>query len=62
MPVVAHPSIKLIERYALRQLSEVEIQQVNRHVASCPECENRLKQVAAMRSSTVAEFKEIVKA
>jgi len=63
---VAHLSMKLIERYALRELSKVEIQQVEKHVASCPKCEDRLQEQvdswAAMRSSTVAYVRKIVKA
>jgi hypothetical protein len=39
---------------------------VNRHVASWPECEDRLQQeidlAAAMRSSTAAKVRKIVKA
>jgi hypothetical protein len=35
---VAHLSIELIERYALRELSEIEIHRVEKHVASCPVC------------------------
>jgi anti-sigma factor RsiW len=41
---VAHLSMELIERYALRELSEIEIQQVERHVAKRPECEDRLQE------------------
>jgi anti-sigma factor RsiW len=63
---VAHLSMELIERYALRELSEIEIQQVVRHVAKCPECEDRLQEQvdswAAMRSWSVAMVRKIVKA
>jgi anti-sigma factor RsiW len=64
--LVKHLSIELIERYALRELSEVEIQRVEKHVFSCSECQERLQEeialAAAMRSSTVAKIKKIVKA
>jgi anti-sigma factor RsiW len=40
---VTHLSIELIERYALRELSDVELLQVEKHVASCPECLDRLQ-------------------
>jgi anti-sigma factor RsiW len=64
--VVAHLSIELIERYALRELSDVEIQRVEKHVLSCPECQDRLQGEvdvsAAMRSSTSANIKKIVRA
>jgi anti-sigma factor RsiW len=58
---VAHLSVELIERYAVRELSEAEIQRVDKHVASCPECEERLQEeidlAAAMRSSTAAKVR-----
>jgi len=64
--VVAHLSIELIERYALRELSEVEIQRVEKHVLRCSECRERLQEEvdvsAAMRSSTVAKVRKIAKA
>jgi lipopolysaccharide biosynthesis protein len=64
--VVAHLSIELIERYALRELSEVEIQLVEKHVLRCSECRDRLQGevgvAAAVRSSTAAQIRKIVKA
>ena len=65
MEAVAHLSIELIERYALQELSEVEMRRVKKHVASCPVCLDRLEGeidlTAAMRSSTVARVRKIVK-
>ena len=64
--VVAHLTIELIERYALRELSEVEIQRVEKHVLRCSECQERLQAeidvTAAMRSSMTAKIGKIVKA
>ena len=66
MEAVAHLSMELIERYALRELSEVEMRRVKKHVASCPNCLDRLEGeidlTAAMRSSTVAKVRKIVTA
>jgi anti-sigma factor RsiW len=63
---VAHLSIELIERYALRELSEVELLRVEKHVASCPECLDRLQGevdlAAVMRSPFMAKVRKIVKA
>jgi anti-sigma factor RsiW len=63
---MAHLSIDLIERYALRELSDVEVQRVNKHVGSCSECEDRLQQeidlAAAMHSSRAAKVRELVNA
>jgi hypothetical protein len=51
---VAHLAIELMERYALKEVSEVEKRRVEKHVASCPKCEYFLEEqigwVAAMRS------------
>lgn len=51
---VAHLAIELLERYSLKEASEVEKRRVERHVASCPKCEFILEEhlawVAAMRS------------
>jgi hypothetical protein len=63
--VVVHLTIKLIERFALRELSEVEIQRVEKHVLLCSECGERLQEevdvAAAMRSSTATKIRKIVK-
>src|ERR1700719_364456 len=40
---VAHLSIELVERYAMRELSDAELARVNKHVASCRECEEWLQ-------------------
>ena len=57
---------ELIERYALRELSDVELLQVEKHVASCPECLDRLQGevdlAAVMRSPFMAKVRKIVKA
>ena len=51
---VAHVSIVTMESYALKELSEAEMRQVEKHVASCPKCEFMLEEqigwVSAMRS------------
>jgi anti-sigma factor RsiW len=38
-----HLSIELLERYALRELSSREQQQVETHLTGCPECLDRLQ-------------------
>jgi hypothetical protein len=62
---VAHLSMELIERYALREFSAAEIQRAEKHVAKCPACEERLQEQvdswAAMRSTTVAAVRKIAK-
>jgi hypothetical protein len=61
---VDHLSIDFIERYTLHELSEVEIQQAEEHIASCPECEDRvqdeIESPAAMRSSSVEEIRRMM--
>jgi anti-sigma factor RsiW len=51
---VAHPGIELLERYALKEVSEAEKQKIEKHVARCPKCrfclEEQLGWAAAMRS------------
>jgi anti-sigma factor RsiW len=51
---VAHLAIELLERYALKELSEAEMLRVEKHVARCPKCrsclEEQLGWAAAMRS------------
>jgi hypothetical protein len=42
LETVAHPPMELIDRYALREHSKIEVQRVKKRVASCPECEDRL--------------------
>ena len=39
---VAHLSVELLERYALKELSEAEMLRVEKHVASCPKCRDHL--------------------
>jgi hypothetical protein len=63
---VAHLSIVTVESYALRELSDAEIQRVEKHVASCPECLDMLigeiGWAAAMRSPTMAFIRKTVEA
>lgn len=51
---VAHLPIELLERYALKEVSETEKHRVENHVATCPKCryilEEQLGWAAAMRS------------
>lgn len=51
---VAHLAIELLERYALKEVSETEKEKVEKHVASCRKCEFVLEEqvgwAAAMRS------------
>jgi hypothetical protein len=62
---VAHLSIELVERFAKHELSDEEMQRVNKHIASCRECEEWLQveiaQMAAIRSWP-ARSKKILKA
>jgi hypothetical protein len=39
---VAHLAIELLERYALKELSEAEMLRVEKHVARCPKCRDHL--------------------
>jgi anti-sigma factor RsiW len=39
---VAHLAIELLERYALKEVSEAEKQKVEKHVARCPKCRDHL--------------------
>jgi hypothetical protein len=61
-----HVSRELIERYALRELSEVEFERANQHVAMCPECSDRLQAeidlAAAMHSSIATRVRKIGRA
>jgi hypothetical protein len=56
--------MELIERYALRELSEVELLRVKKHVASCPECLDRLQGeidlAAVMRSPFMAKVRKMI--
>ena len=51
---VAHLAIELLERYALKEVTEAEKQKVEKHVARCPKCRDHLDEelgwAAAMRS------------
>jgi hypothetical protein len=63
---VAHLTIGLVERYAMRELSDAELQRVNKHIASCRKCDEWLQaeiaQMAAIRSWTAAKVRKIEKA
>jgi len=63
---MAHLTISLVERFAMRELSDDELQRANKHVASCRECEEWLQveiaQTAAIRSWTAAKIRKIEKA
>jgi hypothetical protein len=52
---VKHLSIELLERCAMRELSELEMRRIEKHVLVCPECLDRLEGemswVVAMRSA-----------
>ena len=39
----AHLSIVMMESYALKELSEAEMRRVEKHVARCPKCRDRLE-------------------
>jgi hypothetical protein len=49
---VDHLSDEAIERYALRELSESEIQQVEKHVFCCPESHDRLQEEVDLAAAT----------
>src|SRR5580698_9040932 len=62
---VAHLTIGVVERFAMRELSDEEMQRVNKHIASCRDCYDWLQveiaQTAAMRSWR-ARARKILKA
>lgn len=66
MEAVAHLAIELLERYALKQVSEAEKQQVEKHVASCRKCEFFLEEqlgwAAAMRSPFKRYVEKLIEA
>lgn len=51
---MTHLSTELVERYSLNEVSDVEKQRVEKHVASCSKCrfflEEQIGWVSAMRS------------
>jgi hypothetical protein len=63
---VAHLSVELIERYALREVSEAEMRRVEKHVARCSACKDRLVDdigwQLAIRSPTMAFIRKTAKA
>jgi len=43
MGCVRHPSLELLERYVMEDISSRDRQRVERHVMRCPECLDRLQ-------------------
>jgi len=60
---MAHLSIDQVELFASGELSEAELQPVNKHIESCAECEQWIQvevaQSAAIRSWTSAKIRNI---
>jgi len=46
---VAHLSIVTMERFGLKELTEVEMRRVERHVALCPKCQDHFDGGLALR-------------
>ena len=63
---VARLSIELLERYALKELSEPEMLQIEKHVARCPKCQDHLDEelgwAAAMRSPFKRHVERLIEA
>ena len=63
---VAHLAIELLERYALKEVTEAEKQKVEKHVASCRKCEFFLEEqlgwMAAMRSPFRRKVEKMIEA
>ena len=63
---VAHLSVELLERYALKELSEAEMLRVEKHVARCPKwrdhLEGELGWSAAMRSPFKRYVEKLIEA
>ena len=57
---VAHLSIELLERYALKEVSEAEKQKVEKHVASCRKCEFVLEEQVGWAAAMRSPFKRYV--
>jgi anti-sigma factor RsiW len=57
---VAHLSIELLERYALKELSEAEMRRVEKHVASCRKCEFVLEEQLGWAAAMRCPFKRYV--
>ena len=53
--IVNHVTVEMLEKYAMRDLSNYEAEKVEKHVLSCPECQDRLEAeigwTAALRSA-----------
>lgn len=60
MESVAHLSIELLERYALKEVSQAEKQKVEKHVASCRKCEFFLEEQLGWASAMRSPFKRYV--
>ena len=63
---VAHLSIGMMERYALKELSEAEMLRFEKHVARCPKCRDHLDEelgwAAAMRSPFKRHVEKLIEA
>ena len=61
---VAHLSIEVLEKYALKELSETEKLRVEEHVARCQKCRDHLGEElgwsAAMRSPFMAKVRKMI--
>lgn len=61
---VAYLTFEVMERYALKELSEAEMLQVDEHVVRCPKCRDHLEEElgwsAAMRSPFMARVRKMI--
>jgi len=61
---VAHLSIELLERYALKELPDADMLRVEKHVARCRRCRDHLNEElgwsAAMRSPFMAKVRKMI--
>ena len=57
---VAHLSIELLDRYALKEVSEAEKQKIEKHVASCRKCEFVLEEQVGWAAAMRSPFKRYV--
>lgn len=58
---VAHLSIEVLERYALKEVSETVKQRVEKHVASCRKCELILEEQLGWAAAMRSPFRKYVK-
>ena len=57
---MAHLSIVMMESYALKELSEAEMLQVEKHVASCRKCQLVLEEQVGWAAAMRSPFKRYV--